>query len=794
MDNRPKGREQHVTGQGQGLFKEGSGLGTGPVGSTGGQSGRTGGGSGGGKRSGGGSPLMKIIIAAVLLLGGGGAGLSGMLGGGSGDVSYTQPAQTAPQQSYTQSYTQSAPSGTSGLGSVLAGSFGGVSDGWTAGSNVGRLNTSVAAGSRQKYTTLRGNGQDTVTLMVYMCGTDLESKYGMGTSDLQEMAAATLSDKVNILVYTGGCRQWKNNFVSNSVNEIYKIESGGLRRLAQDTSAPAMTDPNTLATFIQYCAQNYPANRNMLIFWDHGGGSISGYGYDEKYRSAGSMGLSGIDAALSAVDLKFDFIGFDACLMATLENALMLSDYADYLIASEETEPGVGWYYTNWLTALSRNTSMSTLEIGKNIVDDFVSVCAQKCRGQDTTLSVVDLAELETTTPAAFRSFSVGTSTLVEKDQFRQVSTARGNTREFSASSKIDQIDLIHFANNLGTNEGRELSETLLSAVKYNRTSNTVNNAYGLSIYFPYQKPNKVNSAAQQYAAIGLDDEYTRCIQEFAGMGAAGQSVSGSVSGYASNPLGALLGGAASSGSATAGGDLISQLLMSTLTGGYNGRSLDVERTSEYLFENQFDAGQLVWLGADEPKLTLSEEQWGLVNDLALSVFYDDGEGYIDLGLDNVFSFTDDGALIGKYSGTWLAIDGQVIPYYHVGTVEDGDAYSISGYVPCLINGERAELLLTFDNETPYGYIAGARAVYKDGETETIAKSMGELQEGDVIRFLCDYYRYDGTYDDSYLFGNEWIYHADAEISDVTIDASRANATYRFTDIYGQNYWTPVIP
>ena len=51
-----------------------------------------------------------------------------------------------------------------------------------------------------------------------------------------------------------------------------------------------------------------------------------------------------------------------------------------------------------------------------------------------------------------------------------------------------------------------------------------------------------------------------------------------------------------------------------------------------------------------------------------------------------------------------------MIPYYHVGTVEDGDAYSISGYVPCLINGERAELLLTFDNETPYGYIAGARA------------------------------------------------------------------------------------
>ncbi|MCR5235609.1 MAG: hypothetical protein K6E34_00220 [Lachnospiraceae bacterium] len=36
----------------------------------------------------------------------------------------------------------------------------------------------------------------------------------------------------------------------------------------------------------------------------------------------------------------FDFIGFDACLMATVETAYMLSPYADYMIASEEFEPG----------------------------------------------------------------------------------------------------------------------------------------------------------------------------------------------------------------------------------------------------------------------------------------------------------------------------------------------------------------------------------------------------------------------------------------------------------------------
>ena len=791
-DNRPRGREQHIVGQGKDVYKRGDGLGTGPVGS--GQSGRGGSGGDGGKRAGGGKPnLITIILAAVLLLGGGGAGIGGLLGGGSGTTSSGYPQQA--DTSIAESVAGSVLSGS--LGNIL-GSYGNVSTGWTAGNNTGRLNTSVDKSARVKYTDILGSGKDTVTIMVYMCGTDLESKYKMGTADLQEMAAATLSDEVNLIVYTGGCKQWQNNIVSSSVNQIYKVESGGLKILEKNMGKAAMTDPANLTDFINYCTKNYPANRNDLIFWDHGGGSLSGYGYDEKNQSAGSMSLSGINKALSDAGTKFDFIGFDACLMATLENALMLTNYADYLIASEETEPGVGWYYTNWLTALSKDTSMSTLEIGKNIVDDFVSVCAQKCRGQDTTLSVVDLAELSATVPDAFRDFAVNTSELVQGKGYKTVSGARSSTREFAASSKIDQVDLVHLASNLGTSDAKTLSDTLLSAVKYNKTSGTVSNAYGLSIYFPYQKTNKVKTAAQQYDAIGLDDEYTRCIQQFASMGEAGQTVSGSVSSLSANPLGSLLGAVASGagGSSVASSDMVSQMLMELLSSSAGfGRSLDLasDNVTEYLTENQFDSAQLVWVG-DAPQIRLSEEQWSLVNDLALSVFYDDGEGYIDLGLDNRFTFSDGGALLGEYDGTWLSIDAQPIPYYYTGTLDEGDTYTITGYVPCLVNGERAELLLVFDTENPYGYIAGARRVYADGESETVAKSCGELEDGDVIEFVCDYYGYDGSYQDSYLFGEPWAYHADAEIGDAYINADRVNATYRFTDIYGQNYWTPVIP
>ena len=819
MDNRPKGREKHVTGEGKDIYKRGEGLGTGPVGSESGHSGRTegAGASGSGQQRttrGGRSPLTLIILALVALLGGGGAGLSGLLGGGSQTVQ-----QSTPQSSYVQQYTQPAaqqPTASIGQSNVLSsllGSYGNVSSGWSVSNNNGRLNTAVSPQARVKRTTILGNGQDTVTLMVYMCGTDLESKNRMATSDLQEMVNATIGSNVNLIVYTGGCRQWQNNIIDSGKNQIWKIEGNGFRKLVDNAGSVPMTDPNTLAGFIQFCAQNFPANRNALIFWDHGGGSLSGYGYDEKFARNGSMPLQGIAQALKAGGATFDFIGFDTCLMATLETALLLTDYADYMIASEETEPGVGWYYTNWLTKLSQNTSMPTLEIGKNIIDDFVDVCAQKCRGQQTTLSMVDLAELEATVPGSLKDFAQGTSKLMQTQQFATVSRARSGAREFAASSKIDQVDLVDLASGIGTQESTALAETLLSAIKYNRTSSNMTDAYGLSIYFPYQRTSKVDTAVRAYSAIGIDEDYSRCIQQFASMEVGGQAISGG----AANPLSSLLGGSMSSGSSYSGSStmeaqMIAQMLggllggnlggVSGLTGsnsGFLGRSLDVDNVTDYLADNQFDGSALVWTNHDgRYGITLSEAQWSLVNDVELNVFYDDGEGYIDLGLDNVFEFSEDGTLLNDFDGTWLAIDSQPVPYYHTGTVYNGDDYTITGRVPCLVNDERANLLLVFDNEHPYGYVAGYRPDYLSGtdepETETIAKAVDELESGDRIDFVCDYYGYDGSYQDSYLFGDPYVWDGDAEISNVTINADAAQAAYLFTDIYCQQHWTGVVP
>ena len=480
----------------------------------------------------------------------------------------------------------------------------------------------------------------------------------------------------------------------------------------------------------------------------------------------------------------------------------MLAEHADYMIASEETEPGIGWYYTNWLTTLSGNTSVSTLELGKEIIDDFVEACAQKCRGQSTTLSIVDLAEAETTVPEALAAFSNGTYELIRNNKYAQVSNARSDSREFGASSRIDQVDLVHLAKNMNTEEGDALADALLGTVKYNRTSSDMTNSYGISIYFPFRKASMVDSAVDTYEQIGMDDEYTRCIQAFASMEVSGQAAAGGTA----SPLTALMG---MTGSGTGGSaDMIGQLLGSFLGGdvgsivgltGMNtnflsGRGLNTEDMAAYIADNTFDGSMLTWEQRDSGMvISLPEEQWSLVQTLHANMFYDDGAGYIDLGLDTVYEFDAAGNLLAPREMTWIAVNGQPVAYYHESTVDSGDDYSITGRIPVLYNGERAELVVVFTDEDPYGSVTGVRRVYNQGETATAAKTMDTVVPGDVIDFVCDYYTYGGEYLDSYMFGEQLVVEDGLTISDVYINADAANLTYQFTDIYNREYWTDPV-
>lgn len=84
-----------------------------------------------------------------------------------------------------------------------------------------------------------------------------------------------------------------------------------------------MMDGGTLAGFIDYAANSF-RQLYALEFWNHGSGSLIGYGYDhlvadEDGRS--SMGLITLKQALDGSGLNFDWVGFDTCLMSSIETA-----------------------------------------------------------------------------------------------------------------------------------------------------------------------------------------------------------------------------------------------------------------------------------------------------------------------------------------------------------------------------------------------------------------------------------------------------------------------------------------
>ena len=242
MDPRSSNRQKTTTGESKGVHRRGEGLGGGPVGRQDGYVGRKTGASGGGNRAaqigGGSGALVVIIIILFALFGGGGnsnvdtsVSNQNTQSTNSGSTSNSTNSSTGSSSTGSSSSSGSSAAASTNFGDIasLFGGFSGASTstGWQNGlNNTQKLNSDVSPLAREKRTQILGNGQDTVTIMIYDCGTDLESRSGMATNDINEIAQATIPENVNIIVYTGGCNGWKTNGISNKVNQIYKIQSG----------------------------------------------------------------------------------------------------------------------------------------------------------------------------------------------------------------------------------------------------------------------------------------------------------------------------------------------------------------------------------------------------------------------------------------------------------------------------------------------------------------------------------------------------------------------------------------
>src|SRR5690606_29676842 len=124
-----------------------------------------------------------------------------------------------------------------------------------------------------------------------------------------------------------------------------RVESGSVEEL-EDLGEVEMGDAESLQDVIEWGLEQAKTVKVALVMWDHGGG-WNEFGNDDSHRSELTLPeiRDALEAGLTAAEreVKLDLIGFDACLMATYETARELEPFAQYLLASQELEPGNGW-------------------------------------------------------------------------------------------------------------------------------------------------------------------------------------------------------------------------------------------------------------------------------------------------------------------------------------------------------------------------------------------------------------------------------------------------------------------
>ncbi len=161
--------------------------------------------------------------------------------------------------------------------------------------------------------------------------------------------------------------------------------------LIADIGEVNMGDADTLVDFVSWAASTYPADNYVLIMSDHGMGWPGGWSDPSPAQKDNSSNapltsalqddilyLNEIEGALRQIKSKtnidkFELIGMDACLMSQMEVYSALAPYTKYAVASEETEPGLGWAYSAFLSLMVYNPDLSTEELATNIVDSYIS-------------------------------------------------------------------------------------------------------------------------------------------------------------------------------------------------------------------------------------------------------------------------------------------------------------------------------------------------------------------------------------------------------------------------------------
>ena len=607
----------------------------------------------------------------------------------------------------------------------------------------------------------------TWTIFVYICGSNLESEGAIATNDMQKMLDASTGSNIKFVVETGGAKEWQNDLADAEHLQRFVISEGGIF-MADEQPVDDMGKSETLSSFLKWGLREYPAQNLGLVLWNHGGGSISGVCFDDLY-DAHSLSLRDIDEALLSINdmltYNFEFISFDACLMATLETANILASHAYYMYASEDWS--YGFDYLAIGNYLKEHPTADGAELGKVLADSYYD-CWADANDPDNalTMSVVDLSKMDELV-TSFNAFTAqlysgcyneaGTMTGVVRN-VRQADNFGGNNDAVGYTNMVDLGGFIDACSPYA--EGADaVKSALQDAVVYAKNGSVHADASGMALYYPLYIQG--SAELKTFSQIAVSPYYLALVDIIA----YGAAHAGDMSAYDDTHL----------------FDLWGDYSYGEEGSDYWNYYSNVEQTGEsslitFSSEPHIDSDGIFCF-------TLSPD--GLENTAAVQAYVymysEDMADILSLGISaDVVADWDTGYVGDNFDGYWFSLpDGQNLAAYIMNDGDDTGTYA----APVTINGESTNIIFTHDYEKGTISIDGIW----DGIDENGMSDRGynQLKAGDVIIPQYISYSNDEAGNVGQYEGAAYTYTAGAQLEFDLLSDGQYLYAFRIDDIYG---------
>lgn len=640
---------------------------------------------------------------------------------------------------------------------ILVVAFGGKLtdiDGKEVSTNSGTEITEKPTGGEDE-TTNTGNvvveDMSDMTIIVYIVGSNLESECGYATRDLEILADANFGDNINVVVQAGGAAKWNNNLLEDGHTHRFNIKDGRLKNL-NDMGRVNMASEDTLADFLKYAAEEYPAKKYTLILWNHGGSIPLQYGADDIFPGE-EITYAELNTALKEANIHFDTVVFNACLMATLEVAVSIMDYADYMVAAESVIWG-GLDFTNWLGSIKKNPDASPVKHCEILMKDYMEFLEDyDLLG---SISLLDLDKIdEVYTEYVKYAKEVGED--LRNKQYEEYYKLRDGCGYYS---NTDSVDIITLATLYETEASDELIKAVEDAVVYSDSDYDYGN--GLATYSPHQGIPEYNLGRVAMEEIGYDeaildyyDVYCSISLKYMGDVAVDQ--------YA--------------------GTWYDVAAVDAHIGG----DVNTNPTNQELATVNKNGQEVVQF--TDAQLNLIKMIYSMVG-----VQHDDNH-FVLLGSETYLEFDQDGDLIVGLPDAWTRVNGHLACIFLLDRYVDYDTneWEEISTITAKRNGEDILIVVYYSNDCPDGMILGyVNTSHEDGdENENEDSYIYTFNDDDIINLIHPVIDFDGNVEYTQIV-EEDILASQLVLSYEAIDLSVTTVMsyIEVEDIYGNTYQT----